>query len=112
MLSQTIQEDQGALLLRIPDQVQPLRLVSEYKTCGYVGPQVLPSSKRDISHKVFVATTGYLQAVKTIFSRRQYPRELRIRAMQALVQSRLLSNSGGWADVTLSQLPKLQSACS
>ena len=29
--------------------------------------------------------------------------------MQALVESRLLSNSGGWADVTLSQLAKLES---
>ena len=29
--------------------------------------------------------------------------------MQALVESRLLSNAGGWADVTLSQMAKLES---
>ena len=97
MLSHTaIQEDRGALLLRIPDQVQLLRLVSE---CKHVGRWVsnAASSQRDISHKVSVATTGYLQPVRTVFSRKQYPRELRIRAMQALVESKLLSNSSGWA---------------
>ena len=77
------QEDQGARLLRSPDQVQTLRLVSEYR---HVGTWVssAASSQRDIAHKVSVATTSYLQLVKT-------------RAMQALVESRLFSNSGVWA---------------
>ena len=102
------QEDQGAHMLRIIEQVQQLRLVSEYKhVCTWVSSAA--SSQRDISHKVSVATTGCVQAVKTVFSRRQYTRELRIRAMQVLVESRLLSNSGGWADVTLSQVAKLKS---
>ena len=56
-----------------------------------------------------MSLSGYLLAVKTAFSSKQYPRELRIRTMQALVEARLLSNSGGWADVTLSQLAKLDS---
>ena len=67
------------------------------------------SPQRDISHKVAGATTGYPQAVSTVFSKKQYTRELRIRAMQALVESRVLSNAGGWADVTLSQMAKLES---
>ena len=96
------QEDQGAHMLRIPDQVQPLRLVSEYKhVCTWVSSAA--SSQRDISHKVSVATTGSVQAVKTVFSRRQYTRELRIRAMQVLVESRLLSNSGGCHSVSVGQ---------
>ena len=77
------------------------------RTCG-TWVSNAASSQREISHKVSIATTGYLQAVKTVFSRKQYPRELRIRAMQALVESGLLSNSGGSADVTLSQLTKLE----
>ena len=98
----------GALSLKIPGQVQPLRLVSEYK---HVGTWVssAASLQRDISQKVAGATTGYLQAVSTVFSKKQYTRELRIRAMQALVESRLLANAGGWADVTLSQMARLES---
>ena len=92
LLSHTvIREDQGALLLRIPEQKQPLRRVSEYKHAG----TSVSSAVRDISHKVSVATKDYLQAVKTAFSRRRCPREWRIRDMQALVESKLLSNSGG-----------------
>ena len=98
----------GTLSLKILGQVQPLRLVSEYKHVGtWVSSAASPH--RDISHKVAGATTGYLQAVSTVFSKKQYTRELRIRAMQALVKSRLLSNAGGWADVTLSQMAKLES---
>ena len=98
----------GALSLKILGQVQPLRLVSEYKHVGtWVSSAASP--QRDISHKVAGATTGYLQAVSTVFSKKQYTRELRIRAMQALVESRLLSNAGGWADVTLLQMAKLES---
>ena len=72
---------------------EPLRLVSVYK---HVGTWVssAASYQRDITHKASVATTGYLQAVKTVFSRRQ---------------SRLLSNSGGWSEPTLPQLAKLES---
>ena len=73
------------------------------------GSPVLPSPQRDISHKVAGATTGYLHAVNTVFSKKQYTRDLRIRAMQALVESKLLSNAGGRADVTLSQMAKLES---
>ena len=98
----------GALSLKILGQVQPLRLVSEYKHVGTCVSSAA-SPQRDISHKVAGATTGYLQAVSTVFSKKQYTRELRIRAMQALVESRLLSNAGGWADVTLSQMAKLES---
>ena len=98
----------GALSLKILGQVQPLRLVSEYKHVGtWVSSAASP--QRDIAHKVTGATTGYLQAVSTVFSKKQYTRELRIRAMQALVESRLLSNAGGWADVTLLQMAKLES---
>ena len=105
---EAIIQQNGALSLNIPGQVQPLRLVSEYK---HVGTWVssAASLQRDISHKIAGATTGYLQAVSTVFSKKQYTRELRIRAMQALVESRLLSNAGGWADVTLSQMAKLES---
>ena len=100
----------GALSLKILGQVQPLRLVSEYKHVGtWVSSAASP--QRDISHKVAGATTGYLQAVSTVFSK-QYAREFRIRAMQALVESRLLSNAGGWADVTMSQMAKLESVLS
>ena len=75
-------------------------VVLEYKHVGtWVSSAASP--QRDISHKVAGATTGYLQAVSTVFSKKQYTRELRIRAIQALVESRLLSNAGGWADVTL-----------
>ena len=72
---------------------EPLRPVSVYK---HVGTWVssAASYQRDISHKASVATTGYLQAVKTVFSRRQ---------------SRLLSNSGGWSVLALPQLAKLES---
>ena len=88
--------------------MQPLRLVSEYKHVGtWVSSAASP--QRDIAHKVTGATTFYLQTVSTVFSKKQYTRELRIRAMQALVESRLLSNAGGWADVTLSQMAKLES---
>ena len=98
----------GALSLKILGQVQPLRLVSENKHVGtWVSSAASP--QRDIYHKVAGATTGYLQAVSAVFSKKQYTRELRIRAMQALVESRLLSNAGGLADVTLSQMAKLES---
>ena len=96
----------GALSLKILGQVHPLRLVSEYKHVGtWVSSAASP--QRDIAHKVTGATTGYLQAVSTVLSKKQYTRELRIRAMQALVESRLLSNAGGWADVTLLQMANL-----
>ena len=98
----------GALLLGIPNQVQPLRLASEYKQAG-TWVSSAASYQRDISHKASVATTVYLQVVKTVFSRRQCACGLRIRAMQALIESRLLSNSGGWSELTSSQLAKLES---
>ena len=95
----------GALSLKILGQVQPLRIVSEYKHVGtWVSSAASP--QRDIAHKVTGSTTEYLQAVSTVFSKKQYTRELRIRAMHALVESRLLSNAGGWADVTLLQMAK------
>ena len=47
----------GALSLKILGQVQPLRLVSEYKHVGsWVSSAASP--QRDISHKVATATTG------------------------------------------------------
>ena len=61
----------GALSLKILGQVQPLRLVSEYKHVGtWVSSAASP--QRDIAHKVAGATTGYLQAVSTVFSKKQY----------------------------------------
>ena len=64
----------GALSLKILEQVQPLRLVSEYKHVGtWVSSAASP--QRDIAHKVTGATTGYLQAVSTVFSKKQYTRE-------------------------------------
>ena len=73
------------------------------------GSPVPASPQRDISHKVAGATTGYLQAVNTVFSKKQNTRDLRFRAMQALVESTLLSIAGGWEDVTFSQMAKLES---
>ena len=73
------------------------------------GSPVLPLSSVIFPTKSLAPPRGYLQAVSTVFSKKQYTRELRIRAMQALLESRLLSNAGGWADVTLSQMAKLES---
>ena len=92
----------GALSLKILGQVQAP--ASSRRTKHVV---TAASPQRDISHKVAGATTGYLQAVNTVFSREQFTRDLRIKATQALVESRLLSKAGGWADVTLSQMAKL-----
>ena len=94
--------------LTILGHVQPLRLVSEYKDVGtWISSAASP--QRDIAHKVTGTTTEYLQAVSTVFPKKQYTMELRLRAMQGLVESRLLSNAGGWADVTLLQMAKIES---
>ena len=73
------------------------------------GSPVLPLHSAIFHTKSLAPPRGHLQAVSTVFSKKQYTRDLRIRAMQALVESRLLSNAGGWADVTLSQMAKLES---
>ena len=64
-------QQNGALSLKVPGQVQPLRLVSEYKHVGtWVSSAASPQC--DISHKAAGATTAYLQAISTIFAKKQY----------------------------------------
>ena len=99
---------QADLVTEIPLGQEKIFLSSRVSTTTALsGPTFVDddpaASQRHISHKVSVATTGYLQAVKTVFSRRQCPRELRIRAVQALVES------GPLSEVTLSQLAKRES---